>query len=215
MQWLGAFCCTMLWGFTCHGQTLTWATSKTQAMATAISQGKLVLLMAGRHTCPNCNYMQNTVCEMTSPPIKPLIQRRYVPWFCEVDSSSEYRVYATGLGSFTLPLICCIDPTDPDNYLDRTTSVQDPQVFYNRLLARAGPTNVLMRCLAASNGLVRLAVTNLTFGITNRVERCFDPQSTGVWTVVATFVSPALATNWWEPASDTWQRAFYRIVSQR
>ena len=51
-----------------------------------------------------------------------------------MDSSTEWYDYASGLGNFTLPLICIIDPNDSDTYLDRTTDVQDSQVFYSRLL---------------------------------------------------------------------------------
>jgi len=122
-----------------YGGTLVWKTSKAEAVSAAISGGKKILLLAGRETCGNCSYMKNTVSESTSPPIQSLIQEKFVLWFCDVDSSTEWNTYAIGLGSFYLPLICCIDPNNPDNYLDRTTGVQSPDEFYARLLAIAGP----------------------------------------------------------------------------
>jgi len=113
---------------------LVWQTSKETAVSMAKNQVKYILLFGGRETCPNCQYMINTVFESTSPPIKDLIEQSYIPWYCNVDNSTEWYDYASGLGSFSLPLICIIDPNDSDTYMDRTTDVQDTQVFYSRLL---------------------------------------------------------------------------------
>jgi hypothetical protein len=77
--------------------------------------------------------MRFTVCESTSPPIKDLIQEHYIPWYCDVDTSTEWYTYASGLGSFTLPLIAVIDPVSPDTYLNRTTAIQSAADFYTRL----------------------------------------------------------------------------------
>ena len=77
--------------------------------------------------------MRFTVCESSDPPIKATIEEHYVPWYSNVDSSTEWYQYASGLGSFTLPLISIIEPDDSDHYLDRTTGVQAPDVFYDRL----------------------------------------------------------------------------------
>ena len=113
---------------------LVWQTSKNAAVSIAKSQGKYILLLAGREFCGNCQYMKYTACESISPPIKDLIEHSFVPWFCNVDSSIEWDVYAYGLGSFYLPLICVIDPNDQDNYLDRTTGIQNLQTFHTRLM---------------------------------------------------------------------------------
>jgi hypothetical protein len=180
-------------------------------MALAYRQGKLVLLVAGRHSCPNCNYMQNTVCETNSPPVKQLLQDQYVPWFCQVDISSEYYSYANGLGTtFILPLICCIDPAAPDTYLDRTTNVQGIQEFYDRLLAQVNRqvTNAQISQWSVTNGTAGLSLTNLTFGKTNRIERSLDLQS---WTSIAEVVSVTRGTNWSEPLDAAWSGAFYRV----
>lgn len=122
----------------CPG-ALVWETSRAAAITLAVAQGKRVLMVAGRDTCPNTMYMKNTVCETTSPAIKQLILDHYVPWYCNVDTSTEWYPYANGLGTFTLPLICIIDPAQPDAYVDRTTAVQYPQAFYDRLMGGVGP----------------------------------------------------------------------------
>ncbi len=80
--------------------------------------------------------MRFTVCEQVSPAIKSLIEEHYIPWYCDVDNSTEWYAYASGLGPFTLPMICIIDPADNSVYIDRTTSVQYADDFYTRLQPR-------------------------------------------------------------------------------
>lgn len=200
--------CLLLAGWRGTAQTLVWQETRSAAVTQALSQGKLILLLAGRHTCPNCNYMQNTACETLSPAIKPLIQERFVPWFCVIDDSTEWYTYSSGLGSFTLPLICCIDPRKPNQYLDRTTGVQALPTFYERLLVQGSlpATNILFKQYSIANGRVTLSVTNLAAGRTNYLERSLDLQS---WTPVAQFTSRG--TNWSEPLSAGWAKAFYRV----
>ena len=112
---------------------LVWQSSKQMALELAIQQNKKVLLLAGRDTWSNTTYMKFTVCEQTSPPVKSVIEEHYIPWYCNLDNSTEWITYASGLGSFTLPLICIIDPFDSENYLDRSTGVQYAEDFYTRL----------------------------------------------------------------------------------
>jgi hypothetical protein len=125
-----------LWVACSHAfaDNLVWQTSRATAVSMATTQGKHILLFAGRESCSNCQYMKYTACESTSPAIKDLIEKSFIPWFSDVDNSTEWGVYADGLGGFALPLICVIDLQDSDSYLDRTTGVQDLQVFYSRLL---------------------------------------------------------------------------------
>ena len=77
--------------------------------------------------------MRLTVCEKISPPIKNFIEENYIPWYSRTNETSEWHQYASGLGSFTLPLICVIDPHNSGAYLDRTTGVQPVDDFYTRL----------------------------------------------------------------------------------
>lgn len=103
--------------------------------------------------------MRFTVCELQSPPIKSLIEQNYVPWYSHVDNSAEWFPYASGLGGFTLPLICVIDPADPDNYLDRTTGVQDPDDFHARLQSHVVTTYTL-HVIKSGPGTVTVTSTN-------------------------------------------------------
>jgi len=114
-----------------HADAIVWQASHAQAVETARNSGKLILLLAGRDTCGNCQYMKNTVCE--TPSVRSVIDANYVCWFCPVDSSTEWYAYASGLGTFTLPLMCVIDPGDPSRYLDRSTGTQSASVFEDRL----------------------------------------------------------------------------------
>lgn len=116
-----------------ESEEIVWVASKSEAVSMALAQGKSILLMAGRPTCPNCQYMKSTVCESNDPPIRDAILSGFIPWFCDVDESDEWHPYASGLGPVTLPLICRIDPGNPDQYLDRSTGVQEDNEFYDRL----------------------------------------------------------------------------------
>src|SRR6476660_8908542 len=116
-----------------HAQDLAWLTDKDQVMEAAMLEGKLVLLLAGTSNCFLTRYMQDEVCATLDPPIRDLIRDKYVPWFCDLDSSADADLYAADLGLFTLPLICCIDPAQPEQYLDRTTGTQSEPDFYARL----------------------------------------------------------------------------------
>lgn len=98
--------------------------------------------------------MQFTVCELNSPPIKSLIEQNYIPWYCDVDTSTEWYPYATKLGSFSLPLISIIDPADSENYLERTTGVQAEIEFYARLQVHASSeeTEYQLRIVKSGTG---------------------------------------------------------------
>lgn len=150
--------------------SLTWQTSKAEAMALARSQGKMVLLMAGSESSTSTSYMRDTVCESIAPPIKPLIQQHYVPWYCDTNTSSEHYSYTGGLGGYTLPLICCIDPDDSDNYLSRSTEREDTEAFYNRLQSHIPQAEAILsvtpslREVSAVSGTTSFQVTNTGTG---------------------------------------------------
>lgn len=112
---------------------LVWQTSKQAALELAVQQNKKVLLLAGRDTWGYTTYMKFTVCEQTSPPVRNFIEEHYIPWYCDMDNSTEWYTYASGLGSFTLPVICVIDPSNSDSWLDRSTGFQYADDFYARL----------------------------------------------------------------------------------
>lgn len=114
-------------------EELTWVDSKFEAMSLALAQGKKVLLMAGSPSCSNCQYMKDTVCESSNPPIHDEILEGYIPWFSDWYESEDYYPYTSGLSYVTFPMICRIDPAHPDEFIDRTTGVQQVDDFYNRL----------------------------------------------------------------------------------
>jgi hypothetical protein len=114
-------------------EELTWVDSKSEAMSLALAQGKKVLLMAGSPSCSNCQYMKDTVCESNSPPIHDEILEGYIPWFSDWYENEDYYPYTSGLSYVTFPMICRIDPAYPDQFIDRTTGVQQVNAFYDRL----------------------------------------------------------------------------------
>jgi thioredoxin-related protein len=85
-----------LWsGSSIASTNLVWKTSKETAVSVAKAQRKYILLLGGRETCGNCQYMKYTVCESTSPAIKDLIEQSFIPWYCDVDNSTVWYDYAS------------------------------------------------------------------------------------------------------------------------
>ena len=124
--------CIFLSAAITYGAPLNWCKSKAKALSIAQSEGKIILLIAGRDTCGNTKHMRN-ICE-TNIPLHTLIEQHFVHWYCDLDSSKEWYIYEKGLsGSWDLPLICCINPSDIVKILDRSTGTQTPTVFLNRL----------------------------------------------------------------------------------
>ena len=122
--------------------SLPWTTSEANALSTATATGKNVLLLAGRFSCPNTRDMRTVVCEDAE--IRKALKAGYVLWYCDVDESAEHEAYASGLGDFTTPLICIIDPTAPSAYQDRTTGTQTASVFLARMISGAALATVTL-----------------------------------------------------------------------
>ena len=149
--------------------------------------------------------------------------RNHVSTYCPVDPGAVCALvlrggllrrvvaYAAGLESYTLPLLCCIDPANPGGYLDRTTGIQDPEAFYARLGAWGGgsatSTVQIQRCLVI-NGRITLALTNLVSGKNTRVERSLDLKT---WMPIAEFASSSAGTTWSGPLQSGESKAFYRV----
>ena len=93
------------------------------------------------------------------------------------------------------------------------TSVYDPSytpAYWPSLQLTIRPTvfNVVI-----SGGAISLAVSNLTVGVTNIIERSFD-LTTNSWTAVANIVATGTSTNWSDTIQTGWTKAFYRVHSQ-
>jgi hypothetical protein len=213
----GSVYCLVLGASICQAQPLTWLSSRDEAFAAAQSQGKMILLLAGRDDCAECIYMHDTVCELAEPPIKALIQDAYVPWYCNISVSEEWKPYATGLSSIPLPLICTLNPTNAAGYMDRSVSIQLAPTFYSRLLIFAGLdfTNACITSISLNNGVALISMNQLGFGLTHYLERSLDMQQPDGWMVVTNFVSLSRTNTVIDLLDPAWPRAFYRIKSEQ
>ncbi len=138
-----------------YADPVVWREARTEVVETARNSGKLILLLAGRETCGNCQYMRNTVCETAG--VRQLIDTNYVCWFYPVDSSQESYVYATGQSSFPVPLMCVIDPGDPTKYLDRSTGTQTVSIFEDRLSSHVPTARTTVTVLGTTSPRLRWA----------------------------------------------------------
>lgn len=134
---------------------LVWQTNRAGAVEAARNSGKLILLLAGRETCGYCQYMKYTVCE--TPSVRRVIDANYVCWFCPIDTSTEWNAYASGLGSFTLPLMCVIDPGSATTYLDRTTGTQSVSDFQDRVSSHLPSNAIVLALLRGASSRLRWA----------------------------------------------------------
>ena len=115
-----------------YSASLNWCRSRANALSIAQSKNKIVLLIAGRDSCGRTNHMRD-ICE-TDIAVHALIEQHFVPWYCDMDSSKEWYTYAQGFsGSFDLPLICCINPSNNSKFLDRSTGKENATDFLSRL----------------------------------------------------------------------------------
>ena len=157
--------------------SLVWHTTRAEAEEACRNSGKLILLLTGRETCGNCKYMKYTVCE--APGVRELIDANYEPWFCPVDTSTEWFTYGYDLPSFTLPLMCVIDPRDFTMYLDRTTGTQSVSVFMDRLSSYVLTRAITVTPSALDFGSVSVGETaDLTFTVENDGEETRSGEAT-------------------------------------
>jgi hypothetical protein len=157
--------------FDAWSDPISWCSSRTSAVEQALNSGRLILLLAGRETCGNCQYMKYTVCELAS--VRAVLDADYVCWFCPIDTSTEWYAYSGGLGTFTLPLICVIDPGNPLAYLDRTTGIQYESVFLPRLQGHRPPDMSALEAVGTAAGGMRILFTGAS-GCTYRVLAADD-----------------------------------------
>ena len=117
---------------------LKWEKSVNSAFLKAMTEKKKIVLFVGRNSCGNCKYMRTQVFETMKPPVRTLLEKKYILWFSDADESTEWHRTARGLDDIPLPLICIIDPKNGKAYEDRTTGIQHSPEFYSRLLKHTG-----------------------------------------------------------------------------
>lgn len=113
-------------------EMLVWVESRNAALAQALAEGKMVLLLAGRTECGNCNGVRYVASEKTLPEmnIRGLIDSRYVPWYTNMDDSNEHSWYSTGYGrGYVLPFLALIDPADPKAFMIRWNGYNEKKYF--------------------------------------------------------------------------------------
>ena len=188
---------------------IDWCSSRTNATQRALDSGHLILLMAGRATCGNCQYMKGTVCESGS--VRPAIDKNYVCWFCPVDDSTEWHVYAGGLGTFSLPLLCVIEPGNPTAYLDRTTAIQHEDDFRQRLLSHLPdhqPRITAVETYASDIQFHFLGLSNCSY----RVLRATNLL--GKWTASGALITGS-GTAMTDQTPNTASQTFFRLLGFR
>ncbi|MEI6169265.1 MAG: thioredoxin family protein, partial [bacterium] len=186
---------------------INWCTSRATAVQLALNSGKLILLLAGRTTCPNCEYMRYTVCEVAS--VRQIIDDNFICWFCPIDDSTEWNVYIpTNIVTVYLPVICVIDPGAPTARLDGTMNIQYEAAFLARLAAHLPTQPPLVRSLTVQNGQVKVGWQGAV-GYTNRVLR--TTALTGNWTMVGA-ATPGNGTTITNTSPLSGGSAFFRVM---
>lgn len=114
---------------------LTWLKTLAEATATAKAQGKKILLIGGRENCSQTTWTRDQACEYTDPPVRQLIDKYLIPWFCDVDSCFEGVKYVPGTEVYAFPNIAVIDPLDTGKAIAQRTRPISVPVLYDWLKA--------------------------------------------------------------------------------
>jgi hypothetical protein len=113
---------------------LNHAYSRAEAIALAKAQGKMILTDFGRPTCEDCWGVTNAFWTTNNPPLRQLLGASCIIWEANIDTTSEYNAYTTGLDVWALPLVCFVDPNNPLTYFGpRYTGLFTATLFHNNL----------------------------------------------------------------------------------
>jgi len=159
----------------------------------------MVFLLGGRHSCNNCTYIRETVVNATNPPLNQMMEECFVAWFCNCDANTdEQEPYEAGLGGYSLPLMCWIDPDIRlGAYLDRRTGPLDDPVML--LLLRKAIRKVAPK---AQNLIDRQIVVDPSFAVHGRLftnllaTQVFYQINDAPWAEALTQGPSACKTNW-------------------
>jgi hypothetical protein len=102
----------------------TWFTKRADAFAEARRTGKKVFMICGRDSCGNTMYTKNVSCE--DPTVKAKLVAKCVLWYSNCDTQLDENRYYWPTGTFTLPLVCIIDPANEKGFLKRATGPLEP-----------------------------------------------------------------------------------------
>ena len=120
----------------CGAQDLVYQTTQAAAIARAEAEGKMILTEFGRPACSDCQAMRARF-ELLSPALKQWILASCVLWEADIDTSSEYVPYTSGLGAFSLPLMCFVDPAKPGVYTARYNGLIGAPTFLGYIKTQA------------------------------------------------------------------------------
>lgn len=120
---------------------MDFVTTKAEAVGQAMRENKRILLVRGRETCGNTR--ATLFSSIPSASVKALVDAGYVLWYSNCDEQQDASSYAAGLGPYTLPLVCILDPQDMSSYVARTTGYQSAAALLELLEANADWGGVL------------------------------------------------------------------------
>ena len=120
---------------TVRQNSVEFVTTRDEAVEEAWRDNKRILLVRGRETCGNTR--ATLFSTMPSTSIRSLVENGYVLWYSNCDRQTDASMYASGLGSYTLPLVCILDPKDMSAYVARTTGYQSTSALKSLLDANS------------------------------------------------------------------------------
>jgi hypothetical protein len=121
---------------TCGAQDLVYSTNAASAFARAKAEGKMILTEFGRPACTDCQGMQSYFQKL-SPPLKQWILASCILWNADIDHSSEYLPYVAGLTAYSLPVMCFVDPSKPNQWTARYTGLVPATTMFGYIKGQA------------------------------------------------------------------------------
>jgi hypothetical protein len=180
---------------TCSAQ-LNHAYSRAEAITRANTEGKMILTEFGRPTCEDCWGVTNAFWTTNNPSLRQLLGASCIIWEANIDTTTEWNPYATGLSGWALPLVCFVDPNNPLTYFGpRYTGLFTATLFYVNL----------QKIIKAT---MPLCVTNLPAGpLSNHSFTVQGLASTNATLVGSVKGVPISRVLWRINATDTFQPA--------
>ena len=95
-----------------------WYMSRREAIAAAKKSGKKIFLLCG---CNLCYDARTTKLSCEEPSVKPELTAKCVLWYSNHDTQANEHSKYLPCGDFAFPVVCVIDPDNPDTYIKRAT----------------------------------------------------------------------------------------------